>query len=56
MSDILCLIASSNKQAAIFFTSEVMNLILNLLAPADKILQQRSTSLVAGYDVIKPAI
>jgi len=33
-----------------------MNLILNLLAPADKILQQRSSSLVAGYDVINSTI
>jgi len=33
-----------------------MNLILNLLAPADKILQQRSTSLVEGYDVINSTI
>jgi len=29
-----------------------MNLILNLLATADKILQQRSNILVSGYDVI----
>ena len=28
----------------------------NLLDPADKILQQRSGSLVAGYDVIKSTI
>ena len=33
-----------------------MNLIFNLLAPADKILQQRSSSLVAGYDVINSTI
>ena len=35
------------------FASEVMNLILNFLAPADKTLQPQSSSLVAGYDVIK---
>jgi len=26
-----------------------MNLIVNLLAPADKILQQRSGNLISGY-------
>jgi len=31
-------------------------LISNLLAPADKILQQRANSLVAGYDVIKSTV
>jgi len=33
-----------------------MNMILNLLVPADKTLQQRSSSLVAGYDVINSTI
>ena len=52
-SYVLLLAAISNRQS--IFASEVMNLILNL-APADKILQERSSSLVAGYDVIKSAI
>jgi len=47
------LAATSNRQ--FIFASEVMNLILNL-SPADKILQQRSGSLVAGYDVIDSTI
>jgi len=33
-----------------------MNLILNLLAPEDKILQQQFNNLVAGYDVINSTI
>ena len=50
-ADLLAAIKSNS-----FSQNEVMNLILNLLAPADKILQQRSTSLVEGYDVINSTI
>jgi len=48
------LTAISKRQ--FIFSSEVMNMILNLLVPADKTLQQRSSSLVAGYDVINSTI
>jgi len=48
------LLAAISKRQFIF-ASEVMNLILNLLAPGDKILQQRSISLVSGYEVISSA-
>jgi len=49
------LLAAISKRQFIF-AKEVNNLILNLLAPADNILQQRSTSLAEGYDVINSNI
>jgi len=49
------LLAAISKGQFIF-ASDAMNLILNLFAPADKILQQQSNSLVAGYDVINSTI
>jgi len=54
-SSITPLLAAISKRQFIF-ASEVMNLILNLLASTDKIVQQRSSSLVAGYDAIKSTI
>jgi len=45
------LLAAISKRQFIF-ANEVMNLILYLLALADKLLQERSSSLFEGYDVI----
>jgi len=49
------LLAAISKRQFIS-ASEVMNLILNLLVPADKILQRQSSSLVADYSVSKSTI
>ena len=49
------LLAAISKRKFIS-ASEVMNLILNLLVPADKILQRQSSSLVADYSVSKSTI
>jgi len=48
-------LAAISKRQYIF-ANEVMNVILNLLAPADKILQQQSSSLVACCDVTNSTI
>jgi len=49
------LLAATSKRQFIF-ANEVMSLILNLLAPADKILQQQPSSLVACYDAINSTV
>ena len=37
-------------------TAEVMNQILSFFSPADKMLQNRSCSLIAGYEIVKKTI
>jgi len=56
MSDIPCLIACNNKQAAIYLRKRSDELDFKFSRSSRNILQNRFSSLVAGYDVINSTI